>query len=107
MAQYPSCALRLGALDAIVRVSKRRHVSTHRSMAMAAIDSIPESEIYRHIVEQTKDYAVFVLDTAGRVVTWNEGASASRATTARRSSASTSACSTRPRTGSAAGPRTS
>jgi PAS domain S-box-containing protein len=74
MAQYPSCALALGALDAIVRVSKRRHVSTHRSMAMATIDSIPESEIYRHIVEQSKDYAVFVLDPAGRVVTWNEGA---------------------------------
>src|SRR5688572_23601672 len=32
------------------------------------------SELYRLVVEQTKDYAVFVLDPGGHVMTWNLGA---------------------------------
>ena len=34
----------------------------------------PEGEIYRILVEQTKDYAVFALDANGYVRTWNAGA---------------------------------
>ena len=33
-----------------------------------------DSSIYRLLVEQVKDYAVFVLHTDGRVMTWNVGA---------------------------------
>jgi PAS domain S-box-containing protein len=34
----------------------------------------PADEIYRLLVEQTKDYAVFALDAKGHVRTWNAGA---------------------------------
>jgi PAS domain S-box-containing protein len=33
-----------------------------------------ESELYKLVVEQTKDYAVFVLDPTGHIMTWNLGA---------------------------------
>src|SRR3954463_5072048 len=33
-----------------------------------------ESELFRLLVETTRDYAVFVVDLDGRVVTWNAGA---------------------------------
>ena len=33
-----------------------------------------ESRIYQLIVEQTRDYAVFFLDTQGRIMSWNTGA---------------------------------
>jgi PAS domain S-box-containing protein len=33
-----------------------------------------DSQIYRQLVEQSKDYAVFVLHPDGRVMTWNLGA---------------------------------
>src|SRR4051812_38521607 len=33
-----------------------------------------EAELFRLLVESTKDYAVFVTDLDGRVVTWNVGA---------------------------------
>ena len=33
-----------------------------------------DPHIYRRVVEQTRDYAVFVLDPKGRVMTWNLGA---------------------------------
>src|SRR4051794_16575702 len=33
-----------------------------------------EAELFRLLVENSKDYAVFVIDTAGRVQTWNHGA---------------------------------
>jgi PAS domain S-box-containing protein len=31
-------------------------------------------DLYRLVIEQTKDYALFVLDPAGRISTWNAGA---------------------------------
>ena len=37
-------------------------------------DNRAGDDIYRILVEQTKDYAVFVLDPEGRVMTWNIGA---------------------------------
>jgi PAS domain S-box-containing protein len=42
---------------------------------MAASKKNPvDDDLYRLIVEQTQDYAVFVLDPTGRVKTWNLGA---------------------------------
>ena len=35
---------------------------------------LPGEDIYRLLVEQTKDYAVFALDPTGHVRTWNVGA---------------------------------
>ncbi len=33
-----------------------------------------EPELYRRSMEQTKDYALFLLDTQGRIISWNAGA---------------------------------
>src|SRR4051812_30292958 len=33
-----------------------------------------EADLFRLLVENSKDYAVFVIDTQGRVLTWNYGA---------------------------------
>src|SRR5256885_1562135 len=41
---------------------------------MANNESLVDPSIYRLVVQQTKDYAVFVLDPDGRIVTWNLGA---------------------------------
>jgi PAS domain S-box-containing protein len=41
---------------------------------MATSSRIFERDIYRFIVEQTKDYAVFALNVDGVVMTWNVGA---------------------------------
>ncbi len=41
-----------------------------------AEDALRQSEErFRLLVDGVKDYAIFMLDTEGRVVTWNEGAS--------------------------------
>lgn len=39
-----------------------------------ATDTTWLDERYRQVIEQVEDYAVFTLDNAGRVTTWNEGA---------------------------------
>ena len=39
-----------------------------------AADSLIPANIYQLMVEQTKDYAMFFLDTEGRIMTWNLGA---------------------------------
>ena len=41
---------------------------------MAAGKQGLDDNIYRLVVEQTRDYALFVLDPSGRVMTWNLGA---------------------------------
>src|SRR5438045_3169484 len=33
-----------------------------------------EGELFRLLVENTRDYAIFVVDLQGRVLTWNPGA---------------------------------
>src|SRR5207344_1421682 len=33
-----------------------------------------ELDLYRRAMEQMKDYALFLLDTQGRIITWNAGA---------------------------------
>ena len=50
------------------------------------------SDPYRQLVDGVQDYAIFLLDRAGHIVTWNRGAERSRATAPRRSSAGTSRC---------------
>jgi len=32
------------------------------------------AELFQLLVEQVKDYAIFALDTTGRIISWNEGA---------------------------------
>lgn len=45
------------------------------SAARAAADALRQSEErFRLLVEQVKDYAIFMLDPEGNVATWNEGA---------------------------------
>src|SRR6187397_1324207 len=34
----------------------------------------PRTDLFRLLVEEATDYAIFVLDTEGRVATWNKGA---------------------------------
>jgi PAS domain S-box-containing protein len=34
----------------------------------------PESDLFRFMIENVKDYAIFMLDAEGRVATWNAGA---------------------------------
>src|SRR4051812_4737672 len=41
---------------------------------MANSESLVDPSIFHLVVQQTKDYAVFVLDTEGRILTWNLGA---------------------------------
>src|SRR5690606_30057829 len=35
---------------------------------------VVEEKLYRMVIEQTRDYAVFILDPAGHIRTWNLGA---------------------------------
>jgi PAS domain S-box-containing protein len=41
---------------------------------MASPDPLVDPRIYQILVEQVQDYAAFVLDPAGRIMTWNLGA---------------------------------
>jgi PAS domain S-box-containing protein len=41
---------------------------------LAPNKTLAVSELYRLAIEQTRDYALFLLDSAGRVMTWNAGA---------------------------------
>ena len=42
---------------------------------MTATEGLRQSEEkFRLLVQEVKDYAIFMLDPEGRVVTWNEGA---------------------------------
>ena len=41
---------------------------------MASPDPLVDPLIYQILVEQVQDYALFVLDPAGRIMTWNVGA---------------------------------
>jgi PAS domain S-box-containing protein len=41
---------------------------------MANHGADPYPDLYRLLIEQTKDYALFLLDPVGRILTWNAGA---------------------------------
>ena len=42
--------------------------------AAASIHGAGSEEMFRRVVESVVDYAIFMLDTEGRVATWNSGA---------------------------------
>src|SRR5687768_16192550 len=41
----------------------------------ASAERVPD-HLYKQLVETTRDYAIFMLDTSGQVMTWSEGARA-------------------------------
>ena len=41
---------------------------------MTEASPFPHQDIYRLLVEQTRDYALFALDAKGHIRTWNAGA---------------------------------
>jgi PAS domain S-box-containing protein len=43
-------------------------------MTMAPTLKQPDYDAYRLLVQEVKEYAIFMLDTSGRIVTWNAGA---------------------------------
>jgi PAS domain S-box-containing protein len=60
------------AFDVTEHVLARRRAEQH---AQAAEERVRRSdEMFRLLVEHVKDYAIFMLDVDGRVVTWNAGA---------------------------------
>jgi len=46
----------------------------HEHDARAAENRLQSDEVFRLLVDSVKDYAIFLLDTDGKVVTWNQGA---------------------------------
>ncbi len=47
---------------------------TRKKGSAKVVADRPDYEIYRLMVQEIKDYAIFVLDPKGRIVTWNAGA---------------------------------
>jgi PAS domain S-box-containing protein len=43
------------------------------SYLQAASGSLPDAELYRLLVESIEDYAIYMLDCGGRILTWNSG----------------------------------
>src|SRR5260221_5382036 len=42
----------------------------------------PDAEVYRALIDNTRDYAILMLDPEGHVISWNEGAEAIKGYTA-------------------------
>src|SRR6185436_12413372 len=61
--------------DAIRRQLRDAH-RVHRRCPGAGLRglTVVDPRIFEYLVDQTKDYAVFFLDTDGRIMTWNQGA---------------------------------
>lgn len=71
-------AYRLGAVDFLVKpVLPMALQSKVRSLTLLFREkqrALREADQFRLMVQGTRDYAIFMLDPAGRVVTWNTGA---------------------------------
>ncbi|TAM83059.1 MAG: PAS domain S-box protein [Acidobacteria bacterium] len=57
--------------DGLRIITAIRDISRRKQMEEALHRS---EERYRRLIEEVKDYAIFMLDPEGRVMTWNEGA---------------------------------
>ena len=57
--------------DGLRIISTIRDISQRKQMEEALHAS---EERYRRLIEEVKDYAIFMLDPEGRMMTWNEGA---------------------------------
>jgi DNA-binding response OmpR family regulator len=87
------------AIDiAIYKHASDRLLAEERGRRQAA-------EEFKFLVEGLADYAIFLLDRAGRVTTWNPGPSGSRAMRPPRSSDGIFPCSTLSRTSRRASPK--
>jgi PAS domain-containing protein len=63
------------------RVSERTH-----ELATSGVQLVDAERGLRLLIESVSDYAIYMLDPAGKVMNWNPGRSESRATIAARSS---------------------
>ena len=57
-------------------MAQRGPASTLIPQPGSSLASGPRNDLFRLLVESVKDYAIFVLDPEGHVLTWNEGAQA-------------------------------
>ncbi len=68
-------------------LTQSRAVSTRMSSAVKEPQSLNpfwvDAEVYRRIASSISDYAIYVLDTHGHVMTWNEGAARIKGYTAK------------------------
>ncbi|HEY4650144.1 MAG TPA: PAS domain-containing sensor histidine kinase [Pontibacter sp.] len=49
-------------------------LTDNKNQPGAKANSYQNKELYRLMIDSVKDYAIFMLDTKGNIVTWNEGA---------------------------------
>lgn len=66
--------LRAQSLQAEVELQKKIETKLSRMVSEQAKKGAASEEVFRHLVESVRDYAIFFLDTNGRVATWNVGA---------------------------------
>src|SRR2546430_1241798 len=55
-------------------VSPRKRTTTHSGPSELAAPFRTSEDVFRLMVENVKDYAIFMLDVGGRVASWNAGA---------------------------------
>ena len=51
-----------------------REAEERRKRALAEAALAESEERFRRLVEGVKDYAIYMLDTQGRIISWNAGA---------------------------------
>ena len=59
---------------AVEKIQSETEVSPEEPTPQKRSPQGPEPEIYRLLIEQVKDYAIFMLNKEGYIQTWNEGA---------------------------------
>src|ERR1041385_4100159 len=61
------------AIERLLRNADRVHGGREAERLRASLGMV-DPLIYKRMIEQAKDYALFVLDQSGRIMTWNAGA---------------------------------